>query len=84
MALALRLGEHKTVPQQLTIAATVTLDEVGGVPTIVSSVLQVHGRVPGMDATSFQSAVDEAAKLCPVSRLFAGAEVTVNAELESA
>jgi osmotically inducible protein OsmC len=37
-----------------------------------------------MDATSFQSAVDEAAKLCPVSRLFAGAEVTVNAELESA
>ena len=84
IALALRLGEHKTVPQQLNIAATVTLDDVDGVPTIVSSVLQVRGRVPKMDATSFQSVVDEAAKLCPVSRLFAGAEVTVNAELESA
>jgi lipoyl-dependent peroxiredoxin len=84
MALALRLEEHKTVPQQLNIAATVTLDDVDGVPTIVSSVLQVRGRAPGMDATSFQSVVDEAAKLCPVSRLFAGAEVTVNAELESA
>src|SRR4051794_3796905 len=84
MALALRLGEHKTVPQQLNIAATVTLDDVDGVPTIVSSVLQVRGRVPGLDATSFQSVADEAAKLCPVSRLFAGAEVTVNAELESA
>lgn len=84
MALALRLGEHNTVPQRLSIAATVTLDNVDGVPTIVSSVLQVRGRVPGLDNASFHSVVDEAAKLCPVSRLFAGAEITVNAELESA
>ncbi|MGH3794097.1 MAG: OsmC family peroxiredoxin [Pseudonocardiaceae bacterium] len=84
MALALRLGERKSVPERLTIAATVTLDDVEGVPTIVSSVLRVRGRVPGLDAAGFHSAVDEAAELCPVSRLFAGAEITVNAELESA
>jgi osmotically inducible protein OsmC len=37
MALALRLGEHKAAPERLAITATVTLDEDGGVPTIVSS-----------------------------------------------
>lgn len=84
MALALRLGEHKTAPERLDVAATVTLDEVEGVPTIVSSVLRVRGRIAGLDAPAFQSVVDEAAELCPVSRLFAGAEITVKAELESA
>ena len=47
MALALRLGERKAVPERLAITATVTLDEAGGVPTIVSSHLDVTARVPG-------------------------------------
>ena len=47
MALALRLGEHKAVPERLAITATVTLDEADGVPTIVSSHLDVTARVPG-------------------------------------
>lgn len=83
MALALRLGEHKSVPERLTVTATVTLAEVDGKPTIVSSALRVIGHVPGLDAVGFRAVVDEAAELCPVSRLFAGAEVTVAAELES-
>lgn len=84
MALALLLDEHEAGPERLNVAATVTLDEVEGVPTIVSSALRVRGRVPRLDDSAFQSVVDEAAKLCPVSRLFAGADITVNAELESA
>jgi lipoyl-dependent peroxiredoxin len=82
MALALRLGEHKTVPERLIIAATVTLDDVGGVPTIVSSQLRVSARVPGLDAAGFEAVVGEASELCPVSRLFAGAKITVEAVLE--
>lgn len=82
MALSLRLGEHKVVATRLSVAATVTLDEVDGLPTIVSSVLHVRGRVPGIDAHGFQAAVDEAADLCPVSRLFAGAQIRITAELE--
>jgi osmotically inducible protein OsmC len=84
MALSLRLGERRTAQERLTVRATVVLDEVDGLPTIVSSTLQVWGRVPGMDAADFQAAVDEAAALCPVSRLFAGARVSVTAELETA
>lgn len=81
MALALRLGENKTPPGRLEVGCTVTLDEVDGVPTITTSALTVRAQVDGLDAAGFAAVVDEAAALCPVSRLFAGAEVTVQAEL---
>ena len=84
MALALRLGEHKAVPERLAITATVTLDEQGGVPTIVSSHLDVTAAVPGLDAAGFEAVIGEASELCPVSRLFAGAKITVDAALEPA
>lgn len=84
MALALRLGEHKAVPERLAITATVTLDETDGLPTIVSSHLDVTARIPGLDAADFSTVIGEASDLCPVSRLFAGAKVTVDAALEPA
>ncbi|HEY5356771.1 MAG TPA: OsmC family peroxiredoxin [Streptosporangiaceae bacterium] len=82
MALVLRLGERHIAPRRLAVTATVTLAEVGGVPTIISSALQVGGKVQDLDRAGFQAAVDEAARLCPISRLFAGAQVTVEAALE--
>lgn len=81
MALALKLGESKMTPQELQVKATVTLAEVDGLPTIVSSVLDVGGRVDGLDAAGFEAVVAEAAALCPVSRLFSGAGVTVDSHL---
>jgi osmotically inducible protein OsmC len=83
MALALRLGERHAPPRRLRVEARVTLDEVDGRPTIVSSELLVRAQVDGLDGDGFQQAVDEAAALCPVSRLFAGAHVSVEAVLES-
>lgn len=82
MALALKLGEHEAEPERLTVSAAVTLDAVDGTPTIVSSALTVRAAVPGLDADAFRNVVDEAAALCPVSRLFAGARITVDAALE--
>lgn len=82
MALALRLGEHKVVADQLAITATVTLAEAGGLPTIVSSHLDVTARIPGLDQGAFDAVISEASELCPVSRLFSGAEITVDATLE--
>lgn len=83
MALGARLAENKVEAQKLTVDATVTLDEVDGRPTIVSSALTVRGIVPGLDAAGFQGIVDEASALCPISRLFAGADITVDATLET-
>lgn len=81
MALGMKLAEAKLVPESLEVEATVTLDEVDGVPTIVSSAIEAKGRVEGIDADGFAAVVAEAARLCPVSRLFAGAHVTVEAKL---
>lgn len=82
MALSLMLGENHTPADQLSVEATVTLDEVDGKPTVTSSALKVTGRVPGLDAAGFQTVVDSAAELCPISRLFAGTKITVDATLE--
>ena len=82
MALALRLGEHGVPPQRLDVTATVSLDQVGGRPTVVSSVLQVIAQVMDVDRDSFNAIVDEAVALCPISRLFAGATITVDAILD--
>ena len=82
MALALKLGENHTPPQRLDVTATVILDAVDGIPTITTSRLKVRARVAGLDAEAFAAVVDQAAALCPVSRLFAGAEINVDAELD--
>jgi osmotically inducible protein OsmC len=42
----------------------------------------VKGQVAGLASDGFQQAIDEAAALCPISRLFAGARVSVEALLE--
>lgn len=82
MALSAKLGEHKLVPTRLVVDAAVTFDAVDGVPTVVSSVVTVRGTVPGVDAEGFRSIVDEAFAFCPISRLFAGATLSVEATLE--
>jgi len=82
MALALRLGEHGVPPQRLEVTATVSLDDVDGRPTVVSSVLRVIAQVIDVDADAFRAIVDEAVALCPISRLFAGAAISVDANLD--
>jgi osmotically inducible protein OsmC len=82
MALNLRLGENHTKAEQMSVGATVTLDEVEGLPTIVSSAITVSAAVPDLDDERFQAIVQEAAELCPVSRLFAGATISVDAKLQ--
>jgi osmotically inducible protein OsmC len=81
MALALTLGQHGTPPDQLQVIATVALADVDGTPTITSSSLDVTVQGAGLDQPAFDAIVEQAAELCPVSRLFAAAEITVDARL---
>lgn len=82
MALALRLGEHDITPQRLEVTATVSLADVDGRPTVVSSALRVVGQIVDLDGDTFRAIVHEAEALCPISRLFAGAAITVSAYLD--
>jgi len=81
MALSLKLGENTAPPQQLDVSSTVTLEEVDGLPTITTSKLTIRARVAGLDDADFARVVNDAAALCPVSRLFAGAEISLDAAL---
>ena len=65
-------------------ASTVTLDENGGVPSIVSSHLEVTARVPGLDLIDSDAEIGETSCLYPVSRLFVAAQTTVSAALKPA
>jgi osmotically inducible protein OsmC len=82
MALALALGDHGLSADRLEVMATVSLDDVDGRPTVVSSHLRVIGQVIDVDQERFGAIVEEAADLCPISRLFAGAAISVDAMLD--
>ena len=64
--------------------ATVTLRIVEGAPTITAIALRTVGRVPGIDAATFEKAAQDAKAGCPVSKALAGVgEITLEASLQS-
>jgi lipoyl-dependent peroxiredoxin len=70
----------KTSPEELAAAAHSSCFSMA-----LSAVLGQHELVPTrlvVDADGFKSIVDEAFAFCPISRLFAGASLSVNATLE--
>ncbi len=81
MALSNVLHEGGNDPEELRINATCVLDL--GSLKITSEVLDVHGRVPGIDADAFQQAVEQADQVGPVTNALRGsAEIQVNATLD--
>jgi osmotically inducible protein OsmC len=60
----------------------VTLEPVDGAPTISRIHLETSGHAPNIDEAAFQRTAEDAAKNCPVSRLYKGATITVTAKLQ--
>lgn len=71
----------KTGPEELCVSSSAVLFEVDGGSTIVSSQIKAGARVPDLSQADFAAVIEKASGLCPVSRLFAGAAITVEAEL---
>ena len=72
MALSAGLAKGGTPPEQLDVTATVTFDKIGDSWTVTTSVLDVRGKVPGIDAAAFAKAADDAKDGCPISRALKG------------
>ncbi len=82
MALSAGLTGAGTPPGQLNVSASVTLDFVDGVPTVVSSALTVQGSVDGISEEDFVAAAEAAKDGCPISRAMVGnVELSVSASL---
>ena len=83
MALSAGLGRAGTKPDSLNVTATVTFDKVGDGFKVVSSALEVRGRVPNVDDATFQQAAETAKDGCPISQALKGnVELSVKATLE--
>ena len=82
MFLAALLSKEGLTPDSVATTATVELGQDDG-PKITSINLVTKAKVSGIDNDAFQKLVAAAKEKCPISRLFAGTEISVNATLES-
>jgi osmotically inducible protein OsmC len=83
MAFSAGLARAGSAPESLNVSATVTFDRADGGFKVVSSALEVRGRVPNMDEAKFVEAAEAAKNGCPISGALKGnVELSVKASLE--
>ena len=80
MALSAALGKAGHIPTKIATTATVTLDFVGGNPTITNVDLELQAVVPGLDEAKFLAIAEDAKANCPVSRVL-NAKISLSAKL---
>jgi len=82
MALSSALEKAGHPATRIETRAAVTLEMVDGAPRITKSVLDVRGKVDGIDQAAFEQAAEGAKKNCPVSKALQGnVEITMEAKL---
>jgi osmotically inducible protein OsmC len=81
MAFSGQLTAAGFVPDSLETTAKVTLD-MHDKPTITKIHLTATGKVPNIDKAKFDELAAVAKAGCPISRLLAAAEITMDATLE--
>ena len=81
MALSGDLSKAGFTPESVETNANVTLEMVDGAPTISKIKLTVKANIPDIDDDKFQEIANGAKKNCPVSRVLAGADISLDATL---
>ena len=81
MALSLQLEEAGMEAEELSAKSTVSLEKVEGGFEISKIHLDLEAKIPGADEAKFQEAAKAAKEGCPISKLFKGAEITLDAKL---
>ena len=84
MAFSHTLAQAGTPSDQLTVDATCTFEQTDSGFKVSTMVLDVRGRVPGLDQAGFEKAAQQAEQGCPISNaLRNNVAIHVNAQLES-
>ena len=84
MQLSAMLANDGHTPDSVDTIAKVTLRVVDGSPAITKIELETEGRVPGIDAATFDDYAKQAKEACLVSRALAGVnEITLSSKLAS-
>jgi osmotically inducible protein OsmC len=80
MALSAELGKAGFTPDSIETTAVVTLD-LHDKPTVTKIHLTTKAKIPGIDKAKFDEIAGGAKAGCPISRLLAAAEITLDATL---
>lgn len=81
MALSAELEKAGSKADEVATTATVVLEFVNGAPTVTKIHLKTDAKVPGLDEAKFQEIAKGAKENCPISRLLAAAEISLDAKL---
>lgn len=82
MALSAELGKAGFTATEIATTATVTLDNHPQTSWTVTKIhLETAAKIPGIDAGKFAAIAAGAKTGCPISRLLAAAEITLDAKL---
>ncbi len=81
MALSGVLGEANLEADRLETTAEVSLEKQGAGFTITAIKLTLVAKIAGVDDAKFQQLAATAKANCPVSKLFKGADITLDAKL---
>jgi osmotically inducible protein OsmC len=83
MAFSSNLTKAGHPPEQVEVTVDITFEKLDAGWTVVSSAINVKGRVPGIDEETFQQAAAAARDGCPISRALKGnVALSVQATLE--
>ncbi|HWA99801.1 MAG TPA: OsmC family protein [Pirellulales bacterium] len=82
MALSHELSQAGHVPERVHTTAQVGLEKSSDGFRIPRVTLTVDAKVPGIDQAGFEKIAETAKKNCPVSKLFAGAEIVLKPTLK--
>lgn len=83
MAFSNELSEAGHTPESVHTQARVHFEVTDSGPAITRIELTTRGRVPGISADEFQRIAETAKNGCPVSKLFQGTPIDLQATLES-
>ena len=83
MALAAGLTKAGHAPTRVHTTARVHLEKVGEGFGITRIELTTEAQVPGIDNKAFQEQAEAAKKGCPVSKVLAGAQISLTATLKN-
>ena len=83
MALSLALTEAGSPPDWVETTATVSIEKVGEGFEITRILLDAEASVPGISEEDFLEQAEAAKRGCPVSKVLAGADISLEAQLTS-
>jgi osmotically inducible protein OsmC len=81
MAFNLNLERAGFAAKKVETTANVHLEKTDAGQTVTRIVLETAAEVPGIDEAQFQELATKTKDTCPISRLLAAAQITVNARL---